>query len=383
MPLEKRNSNFELLRILTMFCVVANHSCAFAFNTPGFLGQFYSMYYAFGLAGLNSFFMMSGYFMGNRPTISKMKIISIFVQVVYCQILSLLIFILFKLTGLYSYEGISMMQMFGIAVKFYIVPLTSDIYWYITAYVILLALIPVINPFIQKLNVKGFIILLLIEGLIWYGFSFVFHYRYTHIQRAIFFYCAGAFFKLHANKKSAKRLAVSLVLFLIFYAISTFMFYIFQNEQARADLCVRLLGKDISKSYYVDMLLHFASYIVFCPICSILMFEVFKNISFSNSIVNLISATTFSVYLLHCQPLFNSSIHSLPLPSAKITDPTARCLGMSLLAWLVTFAICSSVDLIRLKLLKNQIDGLTKNAVQFIKQNLYLSKMEEQNGTAN
>ena len=73
----KRNSNFELLRILTMLCVVASHGCVFSFTTPGFLGKFYSLYYAFGYAGLNSFFMMSGYFMGNRPTVSKKKILSI------------------------------------------------------------------------------------------------------------------------------------------------------------------------------------------------------------------------------------------------------------------------------------------------------------------
>lgn len=362
-----------------MFCVVANHSCAFTFATPGFLGQFYSMYYAFGLAGLNSFFMMSGYFMGNRPSVSKMKIISIFVQVLYCQILSLLIFILFKLTGIYSYEGITMMQLFGIAVKFYLVPLTSDIYWYITAYVLLLALIPVINPFIQKLNAKGFIILILIAGILWYGFSFVFHYRYTHLQRAVFFYLLGAFIKIHCDKKSTKKLVISLLLFALCYVISTFLFYIFQNEEARKELCIKLLGKDISKSYYVDMFLHFNAYIIFSPICSILIFEVFRNLTFSSSIINLISATTFSVYLLHCQPLFNSSIHSLPLPSAKITDPTGKCLKDSLIAWLVTFAICSAVDLIRVKLLKNQIDSLTKSSVLWIKNKFYLAKTQTEN----
>ena len=87
----KRNSNFELLRIITMLCVVATHTCAFTFETPGFLGKFYTYYYTFGLAGLNSFFMMSGYFMGNRPAVSKKKIISMFVQIIYCQIISLIV----------------------------------------------------------------------------------------------------------------------------------------------------------------------------------------------------------------------------------------------------------------------------------------------------
>ncbi|MBQ1948601.1 MAG: acyltransferase [Treponema sp.] len=376
MPLQKRNSNFELLRILTMFCVVANHSCAFQFSTPGFLGQFYSMYYAFGLAGLNSFFMMSGYFMGNRPSISKMKIISIFVQVLYCQLLSLLVFIIFKLTGLYSHEGTTTLQLFGIAVRFYVVPLTSDIYWYITAYVILLALIPVINPFIQKLNAKGFIILILIAGILWYGFSFVFHYRYAHIQRAVFFYLLGAYIRLHADTKSLRRFIIAIVMFAVCYAISVQAFYLFQNEDARRELCLKLVHKDISQSYYVDMLLHFLSYVVFSPLCSILIFEIFRNFTFSSSIINTISATTFSIYLLHCQPLFNSSFHSLKLPNAKIEDGTAKCLALSLAFWLLTFAVCSAVDLIRLKVLKNQINAFTENTVSWIKRKFYLSQNE-------
>lgn len=366
----KRNSNFELLRIITMLCVVASHTCAFTFETPGFLGKFYALYYAFGLAGLNSFFMMSGYFMGNRPTVSKKKIISMFVQIVYCQIISLIVYVLFKITGLYSYEGITTMQMFGIVVRFYIVPITSDVYWYITVYMLLLALIPVINPFLQKLNAKGFIFLLLIEGILWYGFSFVFHYRYTHLQRAVFFYTLGVFFKFYANEKSLKRLFCSLGLFAICYAISTTLFYLFQNEQVRSEFFIHYLHKDIGGSQYVDMMLHFATYIIFSPICSILLFEIFKNISFSSNIINIISATTFSVYLLHCQPLFNSSIHSIKLPTAPLSEP-GKHLAFELLSWVVMFAICSAVDLIRIKLLKNKIDSLTNKGIALIKDKCY------------
>lgn len=366
----KRNSNFELLRIITMLCVVATHTCAFTFETPGFLGKFYTYYYTFGLAGLNSFFMMSGYFMGNRPAVSKKKIISMFVQIIYCQIISLIVYVLFKISGLYSSQGITTMQIFGIVVRFYIVPITSVVYWYITVYMLLLALIPVINPFLQKLNVKGFIILLLIEGLIWYGFSFVFHYRYTHLQRAVFFYTLGVFFKFYANEKSLKRLLCSIGLFAVCYAISVTLFYLFHNEQARSEFFIKYLHKDIGGSQYVDMMLHYAAYIIFSPICSILLFEIFKNITFSCNIINVISATTFSVYLLHCQPLFNSSIRSIKLPSAPLSEP-GKHLAFEILWWVLMFAICSAVDLIRITLLKNKIDSLTNKGIAIIKEKFY------------
>ncbi|MBQ5999391.1 MAG: acyltransferase [Treponema sp.] len=359
----KRNSNFELLRILTMLCVVASHGCVFSFTTPGFLGKFYSLYYAFGYAGLNSFFMMSGYFMGNRPTVSKKKILSIFIQVIYCQFLALAIFLVLKTSGLCSYSGITMMQYFGFVIEFYMLPITSDIYWYITAYIILLALLPVINPFIQKLNQKGFIILLLVEGILWFGFSELRHYRYAHVQRAVFFYSLGAFFKIYANQKNIKRLIISILLFIPVYLCSTYAFMAFHN-----------LPEDCSA--YMDMALHFTSYAILSPLTSILMFEIFKNLTFSSSAINLISATTFSIYILHCQP-FVGYPRMIFAPQGSLDMGTAKCLIYSLANWISTFAVCSLLDLIRLKLLNKKINLFTEKMLSLIDSKLYIHKNSE------
>lgn len=355
----KRNSNFELLRVLTMLCVVASHGCSFSFTTPGFLGKFYTLYYTFGYAGLNSFFMMSGYFMGNRPYVnSKKKILSIFTQIMFCQAFALVAFIVFKLSGLCDYSAFTMMNYFGIITEFYLLPVTSDIYWYITAYIILLALLPLINPFIQKLNPKGFIVLLLVAGLMWFGFSELRHFRYAHIQRAVFFYCLGAFFKIHADKKSTKRLVAAILLFIPVYLASAAAFSAFHN-----------LPED--GSAYIDMALHYLSYAILSPLTSILIFEIFRNLTFSSPVINLISATTFSVYLLHCQPLLGY-LKGQYLFSTSLNMPEFKCLMFSIINWILTFAVCSLIDLLRLKVLNNKINLLTGKVLSVIDSKLYI-----------
>lgn len=326
MPQKKRDSSFELLRVLCMYIVIAAHV------TPHTLSPLYwNSVFSYGTAGLffaDLYFMISGYFMIAKPAPSYKKIYSLFITIYLCAIFSAIAFVIFGITGIYSFKSYSMNNYMGLFVHYFTSPITSNVFWFITAYVILFFLTPILNNVINNLNKKGHLAFLLIMLTI-YSFSNGFNFKYAQIVRAVFDYALGGYFMLYAKKSENKvrhnAIFIPLAVLLIIFTAIVNVHY---DNSDSSSFIVHLAEKTFLNGILFNL-------------CAITIFSIFHNLSFSNSFINGLSKTTFAVYLLHANEM-TAQVWKIILPQADITS--TNFIPVAIFRTVAIFIICALFD---------------------------------------
>lgn len=164
---EVRDSRFEILRICAIFMIVVGHFSVFGQTfrlTPNtnyldIIGiKFYSVY---GEIGVNLFVLITGYFLGSKAFSMRNSISQawkIWSETFFYTI------ILFLISCLYNKEFIGVK-----ALLMSFLPFICKTYWFITAYIILIFLIPFINKMLSVITKKEFQMLIFLL-LIFNGF---------------------------------------------------------------------------------------------------------------------------------------------------------------------------------------------------------------------
>lgn len=159
----KRDVNIELLRIVAMLMVIILHTlghggvlAAYDFGSVGYILFWFIEVVCYG--AVNIFVLITGYFMINM----QMKLSRIIKLVIQVEFFSLLSFLVARFVFHVEYT----LQDVILAVF----PLTGNEYWFASAYVILLTLIPLINYLIHHMNKKQLIMETL---LLIFVFSFI------------------------------------------------------------------------------------------------------------------------------------------------------------------------------------------------------------------
>lgn len=356
---KERNSNFELLRILSMILIVGYHFSGVAIANEAFEINTYikSFIYNIGLSGVNLFFMMTGFFLIGKKDFSGRKVLSLLFQIVTCNILLLFFFLIMKATGLIQYPDLTLFKFFGIIEHDYFSPVSSAQHWFLTAYLILFVMIPVFNPYLQKLNVKGYVILLLVTWFFWFVLPYSFYFRYYHIQRGFFFYALGGFFQLFLRNNSKKQFILGIVSFCLLLPFSVYLRDIFLHEEATPFL-----------SKYMLIALKFGLDGIFIPLLSIAIFLIFKNLSFQSKIVNGISASIFSIYIMHGHGFIRPFFEKI-LPSVNIN---CNEYPLNLLIRIaIIFVVCISFDVLRRLIFTKPINIVINGFINYTKQKLY------------
>ena len=277
-----RQSNIELLRILSMVFIVAAHWIhAFAgINVSGFpLFNlcFYHVFRGFGQIGVNSFLLISGYFLSK----SKFKIQSflrIAFQVVFYACVLLIANAIIHPDNKWSVGG----------VLAYILLLSNGDFWFVGPYIAMFLLSPFINVCTRNLRKEQFVILLFIVGMFVSVLPTVFDKQIwpneltINIIHFVFIYLIGAYISRFVSDLHSRAFApvVCLGFFLIF--LTTL-------------ILPNVLG--VRK----ELVMYFqARSNVMMVACSVLLFLVFKQIRMKPSkLVNLVGGSTFGIYLLH------------------------------------------------------------------------------------
>ena len=164
---KKRNPSFELLRVISMLMILTLHYNARAdvllhLGVPASaVNIFANIMEAFAITGVNVYVLISGYFLSKRR-VKLSRLISLICQVYFY---TLLISVVMAAVGASS--AIRYGSLYRIAE--YIFPISSEHYWFVTAYVIMYVLAPVMNAAVDKLSRKQIktVILLL---LVWFCF---------------------------------------------------------------------------------------------------------------------------------------------------------------------------------------------------------------------
>lgn len=163
----KRNPGFELLRIVAMLMIITLHynsqtGALLQLGIPATgTAVFANIMESFAITGLNVYVLLSGFFL-SKGRVKLSRILQLIAQVYfYTFVISLVM----MLVGTYSLQaGNTTYKLVE-----YLFPISSEHYWFVTAYVIMYVLAPVMNAAVEKLSrirMKAVIIGL----LVWFCF---------------------------------------------------------------------------------------------------------------------------------------------------------------------------------------------------------------------
>ena len=169
---KKRNASFELLRIVAMIMILALHYNSHAdvllqLGVPATGVQIYaSIIEAICITGLNTYVLLSGFFL-SKGKIKPSKILQLICQVYFY---TLLVSAAMMLVGTYSIKASDSVY----KLVQYLFPISSEHYWFVTAYILMYVLAPLMNAATEALSKKQLKAIIL-GLLVWFSFvkSFV------------------------------------------------------------------------------------------------------------------------------------------------------------------------------------------------------------------
>lgn len=271
-----RQSNFELLRIVSMLMVLTVHADGASLGLPEVRGDWEALttrdvwrlvVESIAIIGVNCFTLISGYFG---------------IRLRWKSALSFIFQCLFYSVGLATVFGIAFPSHFSITAwaESWLVLSHTDL-WYVPAYFGLMLLSPVLNAGIENMSCKqlgafasGFLLFNLWCGWFWEG-SFN-PTGYTLVQ-LIMMYLIGRYIKI-ADFRISKTTTLAL------YTASVAAIF--------------------ATSVYLPTLKAFAYNSPFVVAASVLFLLLFKELQFKSQAINFFASSAFAVYLFHKAPLF-------------------------------------------------------------------------------
>lgn len=285
----KRDSRFELLRIVSMFLIILSHFEGWgqsdrltALNGHFLRGGIAASYLSIGKLGAFLFIMITGYFIGNKKY-SESKALSKALMVwSYAFYYSVLLLLLVILIGIAPFSKQMLIQS--------IFPFFTNAYWFVDAYIILMLFLPYLNNIIISCTQKSLahlIILLIITGNIMCqlgNIMFTTNSAFGYILPAYFI---GAY--LHKYGCYIYRPYVKAVLFYL----------------------IVILCSAIDYKYFAGARSGFFTDGPFQIIIAILIFVgVMNQETFYNKQINFFAKTVFAAYLITDNDYFRSTVWS-------------------------------------------------------------------------
>ena len=353
-----RQSNFELMRIVSMIFIIISHILVHGRvldNTTGVLHLFFTFVMSFILVHVNSFVLLACYFNYNKD-FSWKKFFKSFNQAWFYQIV---IVLLALFTGL---ETFSKMDLMNYLSPFY------NAYWYVVCYLCLYLLSPFLNRLINNLNQKEHKRLI---AVLLFIFSFIpFITNQTMISNSgltlvnfIILYFIGAYLKKYPisenfHFKNYSKNKLQLILFFGFIGFALMHFSLYQ-------LGVGASSYDNSFLIYIGNLLQNSFFTYSSPfvICmSICYFLWFSTLNIKSKAINFIASLVFGVYLIHDNRIIRNHLYYF-LDINNDTLITSYFIIVKILSAIaIIFVSCIIIEYIRQKLF-----SFVKNRKVYIK----------------
>lgn len=334
-----RQSNIELLRIISMIMVLCVHFTGATFNLPyqmtltditNVSSISKTLMECFSIIGVNCFVLISGYF-GIKPSIK-----SILNFILTCVIYSVSIYTIYYFIKPEIYDYTDIINSFAIFSH-------TDL-WFIPAYFGLYLISPILNNGVNGISKRKFTYLLIALTFInvylgWFWQGKINPTGYN-IMQMIYIYIIGRFLNLHV-KRNQKSIYIYLIGYFTAYIFLFMSTFICDNKMAYA----------------------YNSPFVICT--SIFFFLIFTTFKFKNQYINFIASSAFSVYLIHKMPPI-----WLDLREFLITTTTnADYISFSLF-WicfiLIIFMGCITIDKIRIRIITPIIESLSRLIKHYI-----------------
>lgn len=339
----QRESGLELLRIIAMLLIVLHHVYYWgwlAANPTAEEGIFGLFCRQIGKFGVNVFVLISGYFMVNKR-FKLTRVLNIVLQTTFYTFVIYLFFTLFGKVQ-FTWKGLI----------FSILPVLYEQYWFVTMYVILLLLSPILNLILHTFNQKTLGLGLL--GLLAYTILFPYFSKiligeffesafYNQIIFWIELYCVGGYLQLHGIKLPKMWVVIIMVVSII-YGI---MIACFDGERE-----IRSVTSWSNFAVAVGLLL------------------IFKDFKFQSRIINTIATTTFGIYLLHENSYVRDWVYGFCQRTlfSSVSSPVLWVV----LSTLTIFTVCMVIDFLR----QQTIHRATNRFLQYVDQKLAQRKQQ-------
>ena len=339
-----RNSNFELLRIISIAAIIGYHfylqtaayrtSLAFPGTIAMFLGSF-------GRSSVNIFVMIGAWFLIDMR-FSVMRMIRLYLAcLVYAVVFTLLVVVL-KLPPSPPSGGDAFKALLRA-----VTPFSSSPLWFVTDYLFLLLLSPFLNRFIHGLPSRAFRILYWVLLTVFVviptgesaipGFSV---YRYYVVKSdmswMIVLYLLVGYWKQNGEP--------------VFAAGRRAWTCLFGAIGCSALLCIfdRLLPSLKAPAFAVRKFHGFCEFLfmdlssAFCVFLAVSAFFAFRRLTFASPAVNRIARHTLGIYIIHQVPVFIPVMWGIFRVDAWLKSPLFPV--FELLVILAVFCGCALID---------------------------------------
>lgn len=290
MIMKNRQSNFELLKVISMILIIMFHYVyKSGYNYDGLnLNSFIvKFFYYFGELGVNLFILITGYFM-IKSKFSFKKLVLLITSVNFYYLLSVVIGYYLKI------------DYFDFTFKNIVLSFFSCIfnrYWFITAYLIIYIFSPYINKFIKSISKNQLKKFLLISLLIWSIIPTFFGLVYNSSETLLYYsrliwllvmYFVGAYIRLYSlnyynsNKRIIKTIIICLLVLIVSIIIISKYINVFK----------KIGTTEVAYLWTPNNIVMF--------ILSISIFGLFMKLEIkSNLIINALASTTLGIYMIH------------------------------------------------------------------------------------
>ena len=302
----KRKANFELMRIISMFFIVINHILdqKLIVSTYGATNVVLIIITSLIRVHVCSYMLLTGYFQC-KSKFKFSKLISLNNSVWFYNLFYLLILTIF---GICSLDIVSKLKIIS--------PISYNDYWYVSLYLILYLISPILNIIIDNISKRKFELIILLFITI---FSIlptitgqVFFNNHSGFSLTIFIlmYFLGAYIRIYPIKDKIIFKNISINLFRIIM-ISGYLFISVYNVFAY---------------YFGDMILSYGNifgYIgtiiknsvfnydnPFIIISSVFYFLFFCYVDINSKVISKIGKYTFGIYLVHENPLIKGFLYN-------------------------------------------------------------------------
>ncbi len=339
--IKNRQSNIELLRIITMFMIVAHHF-ALHVTVPsseafGFERIWMDLLLMGGKIGVDVFVLIMGYFSVRSEDYPSSKAIRIWLQLLTYSLGALLI------SKIFFQWFINPKQILR-----FVFPIVREEgqWWFASTYFVLLLLSPFINRLLNALPKRAYKIMLILLGIIW---VIIPTFTAQQFQRSglLWFmtvYALGGYIRLHAQKSRVSGpvyILLSVAVTILNLGFAAMCEALGRNSEFWAQKAGYLYGEEKLPIVLISVFLFLG----------FLKTDIGKN-----KVINIIASASFGVYLAHNNDLAKKVIWDAV--SLRMTDVKgAMLIPISIGVIASVYLISTAVELFRIYVIEKRYES--------------------------
>ncbi|APX71970.1 acyltransferase [Companilactobacillus allii] len=324
--MRQRQSNFELLRIISMFLIVLHHY--------GIHGTFYegtfswqkvglNLVTSFGKVGVNIFVLISAYFLVNKA-FKLERIYRLILETLFYSYVVLVIFWFLDRNSPY-------LSHVNIIHLFFPIPLE---YWFVNAFLFMLCLSPFMNILIHNMVRKTYVLLLSFLTVIWVIIPTVSNLKlagYSDYAWFLYLYLLAGFIR-----NFGINISKAVLRWILFGSAAVTILLV-------ADLNILGATHQLFMDYAIFFIFQNKIPIVLMSVSLFLLAKEWK--LGSNRFINTVSSATLGVYLIHDNVVIRVALWTFVNNAQYKT--LLSSIGMGVIISAVIYVLCTIVDLVR------------------------------------